>query len=327
MCEATASELVCEGGELAFITTMIEDSIRLGTRIQWYTTMCGRKETLKAVQQILRSTPNVAVTRHTTFIQGKQSRWGVAWTFDSTVRERIMKHAKQHTASAVGSSASAVAASRNPRGGSGPASTAAGAAAVPVRSKHAFAVHCVKPMVVHAPGAVDSCSLSLTLFVLCGVQEVMNTIRQKLLASYSDSHGLVLSAGGGPTAGDQFRIREEFVRANTNTSHDSKTAAAATATATAIASPTASGFGFELAILATNRKSTRPTAAGDGMETVSEFSVNISFRNPTPPKKSTAPSAPPIPVPVAQRVSDLQNSKRQFTDFCLWINSQLIQPK
>jgi 23S rRNA A1618 N6-methylase RlmF len=54
-CAATANELVCEGGEAAFISQMVQDSVKLQTQVRWYTSMCGRKETLKQVMGVLRS--------------------------------------------------------------------------------------------------------------------------------------------------------------------------------------------------------------------------------------------------------------------------------
>lgn len=52
----------------------------LQDRIYWYTTMVGKKGTLKAVRQELFRLPVTAV-RVTEFAQGKTSRWGLAWSF------------------------------------------------------------------------------------------------------------------------------------------------------------------------------------------------------------------------------------------------------
>ncbi len=40
-CGGTADEMVCPGGELAFVRRMVQDSVQLGARVHWYTTMVG----------------------------------------------------------------------------------------------------------------------------------------------------------------------------------------------------------------------------------------------------------------------------------------------
>lgn len=49
-------------------------------KIYWYTSMLGKKSTLKAVRQQLQGL-NVTALRVTEFAQGKTSRWGIAWSF------------------------------------------------------------------------------------------------------------------------------------------------------------------------------------------------------------------------------------------------------
>eukprot|EP00887_Chlorella_sp_A99_P005035 scaffold4.g5035.t1 len=80
----TAEEMVYPGerpgGELAFVTAMIEDSLKLRGQVHWYTTMVGKKATLKAARTLLYR-HGVRVLRTTEFAQGKTSRWGLAWSF------------------------------------------------------------------------------------------------------------------------------------------------------------------------------------------------------------------------------------------------------
>jgi 23S rRNA (adenine1618-N6)-methyltransferase len=47
--------MVVEGGELAFVRAMIADSRVLRNRIHWYSSMCGKKATLKLLRQELHS--------------------------------------------------------------------------------------------------------------------------------------------------------------------------------------------------------------------------------------------------------------------------------
>ena len=81
-----ASEMACAGGELAFVSRILaESSASADARrfAHWYTTMCGKKETVKRLRAMLRTRGAKAV-RETTFYQGKTRRWGVAWSFVAT---------------------------------------------------------------------------------------------------------------------------------------------------------------------------------------------------------------------------------------------------
>jgi 23S rRNA (adenine1618-N6)-methyltransferase len=48
------SELWCEGGELGFLTRMIQESARIRTQITWFTTWVSRRESLGQLQHQLR---------------------------------------------------------------------------------------------------------------------------------------------------------------------------------------------------------------------------------------------------------------------------------
>lgn len=64
----TAAEMVCPGGEYAFVECMVQDSLRLRGRIHWYTTMLGRKASLKRLRTRLHAS-GVSALRTTEFIQ------------------------------------------------------------------------------------------------------------------------------------------------------------------------------------------------------------------------------------------------------------------
>eukprot|EP00301_Raphidiophrys_heterophryoidea_P007179 c12813_g1_i4.p1 GENE.c12813_g1_i4~~c12813_g1_i4.p1 ORF type:complete len:268 (+),score=65.81 c12813_g1_i4:746-1549(+) len=75
------NELVTEGGEVAFVKKMIDDSVALGTRVRWYSAMIGRKDDLKELKKILFDL-HVQHVRTTTLANGRTTRWGIAWNME-----------------------------------------------------------------------------------------------------------------------------------------------------------------------------------------------------------------------------------------------------
>ncbi|XP_010935061.1 uncharacterized protein [Elaeis guineensis] len=79
-CGGTAEEMVCPGGERAFITHIIEDSVSLKHSFRWFTSMVGRKANLKFLVSKLHKV-GVSIVKTTEFVQGHTARWGLAWSF------------------------------------------------------------------------------------------------------------------------------------------------------------------------------------------------------------------------------------------------------
>ncbi|KAH6696214.1 DUF890 domain-containing protein [Verticillium dahliae] len=80
-CTGAAVEMVTPGGEVAFVTRILEESLTLRDAIQWYTSMLGKQTSLETIVEKLREygINNYAVTE---FVQGnKTRRWAVAWSF------------------------------------------------------------------------------------------------------------------------------------------------------------------------------------------------------------------------------------------------------
>lgn len=82
---ATSDELAVHGGETAFVAQIIAESRELGTRIRVYSTMLGHKASVAKVMRLL-SECGVQNVCRTEFCQGRTTRWGVAWSFDDSVR-------------------------------------------------------------------------------------------------------------------------------------------------------------------------------------------------------------------------------------------------
>lgn len=79
-CGGTSTEMVCEGGEEAFIKAMFRDSLEMKHSIHWFTTMCGKKKTMTKMRSVFH-TMRVPAVRTTELVQGKTSRWCIAWSF------------------------------------------------------------------------------------------------------------------------------------------------------------------------------------------------------------------------------------------------------
>ncbi|XP_018339589.1 PREDICTED: methyltransferase-like protein 16 homolog isoform X2 [Trachymyrmex septentrionalis] len=93
------SELKTEGGEIGFVTKMIEESVEVGDQIKIYSTMIGKKADLAGLRRLLRS-KNIKNITWTEFCQGHTTRWGLAWSFlpqnvvNLTTAPVIRKHGK-----------------------------------------------------------------------------------------------------------------------------------------------------------------------------------------------------------------------------------------
>ncbi|KAK6159572.1 hypothetical protein DH2020_006886 [Rehmannia glutinosa] len=90
-CGGTPEEMVCCGGEHAFITRIIEDSAKLKHTFRWYTSMVGRKFNLNILVSELWNV-GATVVKTTEFVQGRTSRWGLAWSFLPPSRKIIPSH-------------------------------------------------------------------------------------------------------------------------------------------------------------------------------------------------------------------------------------------
>ncbi|KAJ5702728.1 hypothetical protein N7488_010276 [Penicillium malachiteum] len=80
-CTGADVEMITPGGEAAFVTRMIEESLELRAKIQWFTSMLGKLSSVTTLVEALmeRDNHNYAVAE---FVQGnKTKRWAVAWSW------------------------------------------------------------------------------------------------------------------------------------------------------------------------------------------------------------------------------------------------------
>lgn len=81
ICTGAEVEMICPGGDLGFVLRVVEESVVLRTKVQWYTSMFGK---LGSVYEVLARLKEIGVTnwavtslRNTT----KTQRWALAWSF------------------------------------------------------------------------------------------------------------------------------------------------------------------------------------------------------------------------------------------------------
>lgn len=80
-CTGADIEMVTPGGEVAFVSRMIEESTFLKDRCQWYTSMLGKYSSVEVIVERLRAVgvDNWAVQD---LVQGnKTRRWAIAWSW------------------------------------------------------------------------------------------------------------------------------------------------------------------------------------------------------------------------------------------------------
>ncbi|KAF9425324.1 hypothetical protein BGZ94_007654 [Podila epigama] len=80
VCLGSENEMMTDGGEVQFLQNMIDESLLLRDRIRWYTSMFGKRSSLKQTVVYLKSQK---ITNYitTTFHQGHTNRWAIAWSF------------------------------------------------------------------------------------------------------------------------------------------------------------------------------------------------------------------------------------------------------
>lgn len=75
-----SNELWCKGGEIAFITQMIFESVHYKSQCLWFTTLVSKKENLQSIYKILKKVNAVSV-KTIDMAQGQKISRIVAWSF------------------------------------------------------------------------------------------------------------------------------------------------------------------------------------------------------------------------------------------------------
>eukprot|EP00050_Salpingoeca_kvevrii_P013716 m.30686 g.30686 ORF g.30686 m.30686 type:complete len:464 (-) comp5249_c0_seq2:52-1443(-) len=90
----TSSEMAFPGGEVAFVAQMISDSAILQRRIVVYSSMLGCKKSIAPLRTKLTEV-NALCSTVFALVQGKTTRWVLAWTFDEEHGRAAIEHLLQ----------------------------------------------------------------------------------------------------------------------------------------------------------------------------------------------------------------------------------------
>ncbi|KAI4868023.1 hypothetical protein F4820DRAFT_172294 [Hypoxylon rubiginosum] len=82
-CTGAPVEMVyADGGEVGFVRRLVDESLVLRERVQWYTAMLGKQSSLDVLIADLRGRGGVTNYAVTAFVQGSRTRrWAVGWSF------------------------------------------------------------------------------------------------------------------------------------------------------------------------------------------------------------------------------------------------------
>lgn len=93
VCTGSTNEMICEGGDVGFVSRILEESLLLREKVQWYSSMLGR---LASAQQLVAKLREHGITNFavTNLKAGhKTRRWAVAWSFgDLRPANEVARH-------------------------------------------------------------------------------------------------------------------------------------------------------------------------------------------------------------------------------------------
>ena len=82
-----STELWCEGGELKFVSDMVEQSVAFNKRVYWFTSLVSKKENLPAIEKLIKQV-GAQQMKVINMTQGQKVSRFICWTFlDEEQRE------------------------------------------------------------------------------------------------------------------------------------------------------------------------------------------------------------------------------------------------
>jgi 23S rRNA (adenine1618-N6)-methyltransferase len=81
ICTGSDVEMVCPGGDLGFVTRMVEESLKLRDKVTWYSSMLGKMSSAKAIVDLLKKKGVTNWALGCLEPGPTTKRWVVAWSF------------------------------------------------------------------------------------------------------------------------------------------------------------------------------------------------------------------------------------------------------
>ncbi|KAL5400104.1 hypothetical protein PMIN03_012569 [Paraphaeosphaeria minitans] len=81
VCTGSENEMVCRGGDLGFVTRIVEESLVLRESITWYTSMFGKMSSAKSIIGLIKEKGVANWAVGSINVGGGTKRWIVAWSF------------------------------------------------------------------------------------------------------------------------------------------------------------------------------------------------------------------------------------------------------
>lgn len=87
------NEMICPGGDVAFVTRLLRSSLTLQGKVQWYTAMLSKLSSLRQILALLKQ-HDITNFACTSLHPGRKTkRWAVAWSFkDRRPRNDVARH-------------------------------------------------------------------------------------------------------------------------------------------------------------------------------------------------------------------------------------------
>lgn len=86
-CTASDHEAVTDGGEEGFVEKMIQESAEFPNKVVWWTSMLGRKKSLKPLIKVIEGLRLRTEVVTAELVQGRTTRWVLAWSFKESICE------------------------------------------------------------------------------------------------------------------------------------------------------------------------------------------------------------------------------------------------
>ena len=82
VCTGAENEMVCQGGDLGFVTRIVEESLVLREKVSWYTSMFGKMSSAKSIVSLLKENGVTNWAVGSIDVGAWTKRWIVAWSFE-----------------------------------------------------------------------------------------------------------------------------------------------------------------------------------------------------------------------------------------------------